>query len=106
MHDQTYLLQQTAATKALVKFCEDHGYVSTYVDSLRKCLAALDEKDIASAVKHFRDVPLGRMGCFDDWFPRAAGKHESDEYACAVFEALVERWHRLMSLSAKENSKE
>ena len=105
MHDSNYLVQQTAATKALIKFCEDHGYVSTYVDTLRKCLAALEEKDLASAVNHFRALPLGRMGCFDDWWPKAAGKHETDEYACAVFESLTERWHRLMNLSAKDSNK-
>jgi hypothetical protein len=105
MHDSNYMSQQTSATKALIKFCEDHGYVSAYVDTLRKCLVALEEKDLATAVSHFRNVPLGRMGCFDDWWPKAAGNHETDEYACAVFEALTERWFRLMNLSAKDTRK-
>jgi hypothetical protein len=96
--------KQAESTKALIKFCEGHDHVGgPHVESLRQCLKALEGRDIREAVKHFRNIPLGGMGCFNDWWPRAGCEHETDEYACAVFDALVERWSRLMRLSEEKS---
>jgi hypothetical protein len=52
-----------------------------------------------SAVEYYLKVPLGGMGCFNDWLPPVAFKHETPEYVQAVFEALVTQWSLAMKLS-------
>lgn len=56
-------------------------------------------------MRYFKAVPRGSMGTFDDWFPPAVFPHEDKEYVWAVFEALTERWSRLMILAYKESGK-
>lgn len=99
-----FFLTQIQSTKALILFCEKHDNNVSTVNSLRECLKALEARDIREATRHYRAVPLGGMGCFNDWWPKAGCEHETDEYACAVFDALVERWSRLMRLSEEKIS--
>lgn len=96
-------LTQAQSTKALIVFCEKRDYGGSMLNSLRECLKALEDHDIREALKHYRAVPLGGMGCFNDWWPKAGCEHETNEYACAVFDALVERWSRLMRSSEEKN---
>ncbi len=93
-----YTTFQKQATRALLKFCEDHAYGDTDIAVIRESLAALEREDIKTAVKCFQSIHFGPDG-FSDWMPAPAFPHEDDEYASGVFEALVERWARLMSLS-------
>jgi hypothetical protein len=94
---------QIRATSALLKFCEDHGYKSEWLDNIRHCLVALEAGDILSACDHFREVPLGGNGCFNDWFPPAVFGHETREYVGGVFEALTANWTATMNLFAKRS---
>jgi hypothetical protein len=98
-----HVISQRRATRGLIKFCEDHGYDVGGVQELRACLKALDKKDIESAVEAYLRVPLGGMGCFDDWLPPVIFAHETADYARAVFEALVTQWNLLMRLSLPKN---
>jgi hypothetical protein len=98
-YDKQWIDHQKTATKALLKFCEDHSICGIYLEALRQCLAALQAKDIESAVHHYRSIPFGNMGCFDDWNPQPVFEHETGEYTCELFQALTERWQRLMKLS-------
>lgn len=98
-----HFLSQAQTTKALVVFCEKREYGGPRLDALRECLRALEARDIGEALKHYHAVSLGGMGCFNDWWPKAGCEHETDEYACAVFDALVERWSRLMKLSEEKS---
>ena len=98
-----HVISQRRATGALIKFCEDHGYDVGGVEELRACLKALDRKDIKSAVETYLRLPMGGMGCFDDWLPPAVFAHETADYARAVFEALITQWSLLMKLSLSEN---
>ena len=93
---------QRRATRALIKFCEDHGGDANSVADLRACLRALEWEDMDAALSHYRRVPLGGMGCFNDWFPPAVFSHETPEYVEAVFEALVTQWSLAMQLSIPE----
>jgi hypothetical protein len=52
------------------------------------------------AVEAFKRIRTGKDG-LGDWFPPVILPGETPEYALAVFEALVERWQRLMSSLAK-----
>jgi hypothetical protein len=92
---------QTRATFALLKFCEDHGYKCSWLKSVRQCLLALENSDILAACNHFREVPFGGNGCFDDWMPPVVFEHETDEYVRATFEALAANWTLLMNEHVK-----
>lgn len=94
-----HVISQKRATKALIKFCEDHGYDVDGVEDLRACLKSLEQANIESAVSAYLRIPIGGMGRFDDWLPPTAFDHETPEYSRAVFEALVTQWSLLMKLS-------
>ena len=85
------------ATRALLKFCADHGYTHSALAEVQASLAALEVGEKSNAVAAVKRIWMGKEG-FDDWWPQAASPAETEEYAGAVFEALVERWHRLMKL--------
>ena len=89
---------QLRASRALVKFCDDHGLKSIWLEKIRACGVALENGEITLAVENYNAVPLGGMGCFNDWWPPVIYEHETEEYAWAVFEALVDHWSRLMRL--------
>ncbi len=87
---------EARAARALLKFCADHGNDSPAVKNLKQCLAALESGESSNAVAAFKRIPMGKDG-FGDWWPPAVGPNETEEHAWAVFEALFERWRRLMS---------
>ncbi len=93
------------ATRALLKFCRDHQHAEGGLTDIQRCLDALQQQDIGAAMRCFKAVPRGGMGTFDDWWPPVVFAHEDKEYVCAVFEALTERWSRLMILAYKESGK-
>jgi hypothetical protein len=88
-------LAEARATRALLKFCSDHQGTHPALGDIRSSLAALESGEKSNAVAAFKLVPLGKEG-FGDWWPPSMSPQESEEYAWAVFEALVERWYRLM----------
>jgi hypothetical protein len=94
-----FVLQQQQATRTLLKFCEDHNHVQTSI--VRDCLHALEEEEMSEAIAKFQCLNFGPYG-FDDWFPPPVVPYENGEYAWQVFKALVEVWHRLMSLSTSK----
>ena len=96
METRTSPTEEIIATRALLKFCEDHRYQVEGVNTLTSCLSALEQNDIALAVDCFHRIPLGGMGCFNDWLPSVAFPNEDSEYVAATFEALIARWARLI----------
>ena len=94
-----HVIVQERATQALVKFCDDHNYDVNGVERLRACVNALKRKDMKTAYELYLTIPLGRMGCFDDWLPPVVFKHETPEYVRGVFEALITQWSLLMQLT-------
>jgi hypothetical protein len=96
--------EQARATFALLKFCEDHGYKSAWMENVRRCLFALENRDILTACDHFREVPFGGNGCFNDWMPPVVFEHETDEYVLGMFDALAANWTLLMNVFAKRGS--
>lgn len=96
---------QQRATRALIKFCEEHGGDEYPAFSeLRACLKAIERGNIKAAVEAYQKVPLGGMGCFNDWLPPVVFSHETPEYVQAVFEALTSHWSLLMRLSLPKTS--
>ena len=101
-HPAPHIHFQKRAARALIKFCEDHEYNAKGVADLRACLKALEWGDVKSAVEYYQKVPIGGMGCFNDWLPPVVFSHETPEYVEAVFEALVTQWSLAMQLSIPE----
>jgi hypothetical protein len=99
------LLPLIRANTALLKFCRDHNAPESGLVEVQSCLGALQQQDIGLAMRHFRAVPLGGMGSFGDWFPPVVFQHEDPDYVWTVFEALTERWYRLMTSAYKEAGK-
>ena len=89
-------LPHARATGALLKFCDDHKSTDPSVQDVRSCLAALEAGEKTNAIASFRRVRMGKEG-FNEWWPPAVLASETDEHVWAVFEALVERWCRLMA---------
>jgi len=85
-----------SAARSLLKFSREHGHASGALVPLAACVAALEHGDFRAAIREFERMSFGRMGCFDDWFPPVVYEHEDETYVQAVFEALVERFHRLL----------
>lgn len=94
-----HVIVQERATQALIKFCDDHDYDVDGVEELRTCVKALKRKDMKKAYDIYQTIPLGGMGCFDDWLPPVVFKHETPEYVRGVFEALITQWSLLMQLT-------
>ncbi|WP_139203186.1 hypothetical protein [Amphritea atlantica] len=99
-----WLEVQLKATNALLKFCQEHNYKDPRMVHLEACKNALAEKKINMAIEEYKNIPLGGNGCFNDWWPEPVYEHETDEFAEAVFQALTERWSRLMSLSVEASN--
>ena len=83
-------------TKAVLKFCVEHKYQTTYIGDIEECLRHLENHDIKNALHAYSNIPFGGNGCFNDWFPPVVFKHENGEYAWTVFEALVGSWTTIM----------
>jgi hypothetical protein len=94
---------QIRTTKALIKFCEDHNFVSTRLELLKDCAAALEHNDVQRAVMINHQLPTGGNGALNDWWPPVVFPHETEEYVWAVFEALVTHWKLLMNLLEKQS---
>jgi hypothetical protein len=95
-HNTVAIDDMRDVTETLLKFCREHGYPEGGLASVDACAQALAANDVSSAVRHFRAVPLGGMGCFNDWIPETVYQHETKQSVCTTFDALLERWSRLM----------
>lgn len=95
---------QAKTARALLKFCEDHGYAPGGLKDLRTCVKALEYGRLDEALAAFKRIPLGGMGTFGDWTPPAAFASETPEYAERVFDALLSRWMHLMALLEQESA--
>jgi hypothetical protein len=84
-----------AATRTLLKFCTDHNCSDPALAHIGACLAALERGERSHAIEAYKKVFLGKDG-FGDWWPPVAFPSENEEYVTVLFNALVERWHRLM----------
>ena len=83
------------AARALLKFSREHGHAPGALAPLEACISALERGDFQAAISEFERMSFGGMGRFDDWFVPTVYEHEDAAYVQAVFEALVERFHRL-----------
>jgi hypothetical protein len=102
-YTDAHLALQKRATRALLKFSEDHANSATgRLVEIRRCLASLEAGDVATAHRHFKAVPFGGMGRFDDWLPPVVFPHEDPEYVWGLFEALCVNWTFAMNLGSRD----
>jgi hypothetical protein len=85
------------STRAVRKFLRDHDGVP--IPELDRVLVLLEADDFKAASNVFKTIHLGPHS-IADWFPPAKFANEDPEYAQAVWNALIERWHRLMTTAA------
>jgi hypothetical protein len=88
-------------TRAVRHFVKEHE--GTQIPILDQILASLESADFAKASKLFKTINFGPYG-FSDWFPPTKFPNEDPEYVQVVWESLVERWHRLMTTAAGEQT--
>jgi hypothetical protein len=88
------------AARALLKFSREHGHTPGALAPLEACISALERGDFRTAISEFERMSFGGMGRFDDWYPPVIYEHEDEAYVQTVFEALVERFHRLFRAAA------
>ena len=87
---------EIAATKSLIAFCIARGYNVRSVDVLKSCLSSLQCNDPQLAVQAYESIPLGGMGCFNDWLPAVKSKKEKPEKVYDEFEKLLSKWSESM----------
>lgn len=97
MNKSQWIPAQIKATKALIKFIQDHDDEPD--SDLVECLRSLEANDIDSAVKHAKLVKPHGMGGITDWWPPAKYENETSEYVTTVLFALVNHWCHQLSLS-------
>jgi hypothetical protein len=88
------------AGRAVLKFRREHRFPESGLSDLAASVAALESDDFAGAARHFRRIPFGGMGTFNDWWPPVVYEHEDEDYVWTVSEALDERWLRLMTAAS------
>ena len=86
---------EARATRALLKFHEEHKAIHPDLEHIRECLRALQAGEKTNAVAAFKQVWRGKEGLGDEW-PDVVFPHEDRDYTWGVSEALFERWCRLM----------
>src|SRR5690606_5924407 len=95
-----YIKLQSATTRALIKFIEDHD--GSVDKDLLACLKELESGNIQAAIGHAKMVKPHGMGGITDWFPPTLSKGESEEYNEQVLRSLVNEWCRVISLSIED----
>jgi len=93
------LILQT--TRALTKFIRDHGGIQ--LPFMERMLASLEAKEFDDVAKQFKLVHFGAYG-IGDWFPPVVFDCENEDYAQVVFDALIERWGRLMNAATERTT--
>jgi hypothetical protein len=92
-----------SSSRALMKFCREHRYPEGGLVRLQECIAALEADNFREAANCFRSIPLGGMGCFNDWFPPVIYDHENSDYVTVIFDSLLERCARLFRTASNES---
>ena len=87
------------ATRAILKFSADHKGECT--EHFAAILKSLESGDIQGAIEQFKSNRPGPY-TWADWFPPVVFPHEDAEYVWEMFEAISERWCRLMLTVAGE----
>tara|TARA_B100001063_G_C16617526_1_gene478918 strand:+ start:170 stop:460 length:291 start_codon:yes stop_codon:yes gene_type:complete len=87
---------QISTTKALLKFCSEHGCSQFWIERLTEIvnLLVLDDKmDVLIKYKLFKG---GGMGSFLDFWPEVSFEHETPEYLEVIWWSLLGHWRSQM----------
>ena len=88
-------------TEALLEFCRARSYPAPplQMESLERCLVALQRDDIRVACRHAKEVIVGVRPWFEsfDHMDPEPLEHESQAYVKAVFRGLLYLWQLRMN---------
>jgi hypothetical protein len=90
------LKAQIKATRALLKFCQEHRHAPFWVQSLSDCLAALEQRDDARIVEVLERFNRSGMGSYLDWYPEVVFPNEDEDYVEVVWFGLNGYWREMM----------
>ena len=88
---------QKKATRALLKFCQEHGHAPFWIEHLGKISQALEARDVVEIKSLVSLIRRAGMGSFHDWFPSVAFQNEDDDYVDSLFNALYGYWVEMVS---------
>uniref|UniRef100_Q47BY6 Uncharacterized protein n=1 Tax=Dechloromonas aromatica (strain RCB) TaxID=159087 RepID=Q47BY6_DECAR len=86
---------QVRATKALLRFCQEHGHAPFWIEQLKECVGALEAKKDAVVCEKYALLRRAGMGSFIDWFPRTP-EGEDGQYEETLWWALDAYWLEVM----------
>jgi hypothetical protein len=96
---------QKAATRALTKFCSEHGQTEHWISQLEEISKALEARDVTHLKGLISLIRRAGMGSFHDWFPRVVFPNENQEYVECLGHALYGYWREMMdSITESENT--
>lgn len=84
-------------TKALLRFCREHGHSPYWTERVADCLTALNEKNMPRVEDLVRALAQARSGSFMDWDPSHPDKVEA-EYLGTLWNALLGLWLEQMKV--------
>lgn len=86
------------AMRALLTFCERQHYLHPDLEHVRTAIRALEQGRHKDAAEEWEKIYLGKDG-FGDWWPPQSS--QDGDYDWTVFQSLLERADRLMTLVKK-----
>ena len=99
---KAHVIEQVAATRSLLKFCEDHRYDGDsgpdWPKYIRSTLKHLEAGRMKKAYEDYKQVHFGLYG-FDEWLVPPVFPHEDAEYVYCVFQGLCSHWQRWMRMA-------
>lgn len=88
---------QKAATRALSKFCQEHGHAPFWIEHFGKISDALEARDVGEIKSLVSILRRAGMGSFHDWFPSVVFQNEDEEYVNCLFNALYGYWVEMVN---------
>lgn len=83
-------------TQALYEFCQQQDRPWSKNDKdfykIESCLKSLEDGKPIQARSYYSQVPLGGMGCFNDWLPSQAYENPKSKYHGFKFNDLCRVW--------------
>ena len=88
---------QKKATRALLKFCQEHGHIPFWIEHLGKISTALEARDVEEIKTLVSLIQRAGMGSFHDWFPTVSFPNEDEEYVDCLFYGLYGYWREMIN---------
>jgi hypothetical protein len=88
---------QKKATRAISKFCQEHGHALFWIEHFEKVSAALKARDFEEIKALVSLVQRAGIGSFHDWFPTVSFPIEDEEYVNCLLYSLYGYWREMIN---------